>query len=700
MSSPGTATLSVDIGGTFTDVVVRNGEVLSSAKVLTTGKSPDVGVMEGIAVALRGAGLRAAQIGLIVHGTTLATNALIERKGARTALVTTEGFRDVLEIAAEHRFEQYDIFIDKPRPLVPRFLRFEVQERLDAKGNVLRPLDSRSLRAVARELKAQRVESVAVGFLHSFVDDAHERQAAEILHEAVPDVSITLSSEVCPEIREHSRFSTACANAYVQPLMARYLSALKQRLLGAGFGCPILLMTSGGGLTTLETAIRYPIRLVESGPAGGAVLASTISVQRRLDGVLSFDMGGTTAKICLIDGGEAQASREFEVAREYRFAKGSGLPLRVPVIEMVEIGAGGGSIASVDSLGRLQVGPESAGSEPGPACYGLGGRAATVTDADLILGRIDPARFAAARIAPSADRAKAALSSGIGHKLGLDHDRSAAAVSEIVEENMASAARVHAVERGKELANRTLIAFGGAAPLHAARVAQKLGIQHVIVPSGAGVGSAVGFLLAPIAYEVVRSRHVRLSHLDPTALQEMLDSMRVEAMGVVAPAARGAALSTIRTADMRYVGQGHEVTVRLPDGPVDEAFVAETRRCFTARYEALYTRGIPSLDIEVLSWSVRVAETQAPPKRCAAPSANGQRPPTAGTRMVFDPATETRIEAHVVDRRAFTNSMSLSGPALIVEDETTTLIPSGFVVAVNALGHLELTAAAGKRVVK
>ncbi len=695
MSAPADATLSVDIGGTFTDVVVRHGGALSTAKVLTTARSPEAGVMQGIRAALDAARLRPAEIGLIVHGTTLATNALIERKGARTALVTTEGFRDVLEIGAEHRFEQYDVFIEKPRPLVPRDLRFEVCERLDAKGNVLRPLDAAGVGAVGRKLASLGIESVAVAFLHSYVDPAHEQQAAGILRECLPGVSITLSSEVCPEIREHSRFSTACANAYVQPLMARYLSALKLQLGEAGFRCSMLLMTSGGGLTTLETAVRFPIRLVESGPAGGAVLASTIATQRGLDDVLSFDMGGTTAKICLIDRGEAQAGREFEVAREYRFAKGSGLPLRIPVIEMVEIGAGGGSIAGVDSLGRLQVGPESASSDPGPACYGLGGRAATVTDADLVLGRIDPGRFAAARITPSLERAQGALSSGVASALSLGVEGAAAAVSEIVEENMASAARVHAAERGKELASRTLIAFGGAAPLHAARVARKLGIRHVIVPSGAGVGSAVGFLLAPIAYEVVRSRHVRLADPDRAALQAMLDAMEAEALEVVAPAARGAALATARTADMRYVGQGHEVTVQLPDGPVDEAFVAEARRRFAQRYEALYTRGIPSLDIEVLSWAVRVCDRRAPPERCAPPAPDGRQPPAVGVRPVFDPAAERRIEARVVDRRAFAQNVSLAGPALIVEDETTTLVPAGFVAAVNAHGHIELTAAAG-----
>src|SRR5215472_14960254 len=388
------ARLAVDIGGTFTDLCLdRNGK-LTSVKVLTTPRAPEEGVLAGIEEVLKQSGVKPAELGLVIHGTTLATNAIIERKGAKTALIVTEGFRDSIEMAFEHRFEQYDIFMQKPPPLVPRDLRFGIPERLDGRGNVLIPLDEAAVRALAPTLKAAGIESAAIGYMHAYLDGAHERRTRDILKELLPGLSITLSSEVSPEIREYERWSTAVANAYVQPVMERYLGRLDAALRQKGFTCPLFMITSGGGLAALETARKFPIRLVESGPAGGAILAASLARQCGLDKVLSFDMGGTTAKICLIDHVEPQHSRTFEVARQYRFLKGSGLPLRIPVIEMVEIGAGGGSIASVDDLQRINVGPESAGAEPGPASYGRGGAEPTVTDADVVLGRIDPTYFA------------------------------------------------------------------------------------------------------------------------------------------------------------------------------------------------------------------------------------------------------------------------------------------------------------------
>ena len=387
--------LGVDIGGTFTDVALELGERRWSAKILTTPEAPERAVIDVIRRVLSEAGLRPVDLSIIIHGTTLATNAIIERKGAKTALLTTEGFRDTIEIRHENRFEQYDVNIDLPPPLVPRRLRFPVKERVEAHGRVLVPLDEAGVSSVAERLAALGIEAVAIGFLHSFTNPAHERRAGEILAERLPRVAITLSSDVSPEMREYERFSTACANAYVQPLIGRYLANLEALLQAEGFVCPLFLMLSGGGLTLAETAIRFPVRLVESGPAGGAIFAAEIARQCRLDKVLSYDMGGTTAKICLIDDLKPQTNRAFEVARIYRFKKGSGLPLRIPVIEMVEIGAGGGSIARVDRLKRITVGPDSAGADPGPACYGRGGAEPTVTDADLLLGRIDPAAFPA-----------------------------------------------------------------------------------------------------------------------------------------------------------------------------------------------------------------------------------------------------------------------------------------------------------------
>ncbi|HTT81330.1 MAG TPA: hydantoinase/oxoprolinase family protein, partial [Stellaceae bacterium] len=492
--------LGVDIGGTFTDVALEAGGRLFSAKVLTTPEAPERAVIDAIRAVLADAGLAPGDLSIVIHGTTLATNALIERKGARTALVTTEGFRDTIEIRHENRFEQYDVNIDLPPPLVPRRWRFVVPERSDAKGRVVTPLDERAVAALGEPLAAAGIESVAIGFLHSFVNPAHEERTRAILQARLPGVTFTLSSEVSPEMREYERFSTACANAYVQPMMGRYLANLEALLRAEGLVCPLFLMLSGGGLTTVETAIRFPVRLVESGPAGGAIFASRLARECGLDKVLSYDMGGTTAKICLIDEFQPQSGRAFEVARVYRFKKGSGLPLRIPVIEMVEIGAGGGSVARVDRLRRITVGPDSAGADPGPACYGRGGALPTVTDADLLLRRIDPAGFSGGRMALDFGAAEGAVQREIAAPLDLTLPLAAFGVSEIVDENMANAARVHAIESGKDARGRTLVAFGGAAPLHAARIADKLGLDRVLVPKNAGVGSAVGFLRAPIAY--------------------------------------------------------------------------------------------------------------------------------------------------------------------------------------------------------
>jgi len=574
--------LAVDIGGTFTDLALEHPGGRTTAKVLTTTTEPERGVLDGTAAILRSAGLQPSDIETLVHGTTLATNALIERKGARTALITTEGFRDVLAMGNESRYDQYDLNITLPEPLVPRYLRLPVPERLDNTGAVLLPLDEDAVHALIPTLRREAVQSIAVGFLHSFVNPAHERRVRVILEGALPGIPVSLSSDVSPEMREWERFSTTAANAYVQPLIAGYLGRLQAGLAAMGMRAPVFLMLSGGGLTTIETACRFPIRLVESGPAGGAIFAADIARQCGLDQVLSFDMGGTTAKICLIDGGQPQTSRTFEVARVGRFKRGSGLPLRIPVIEMVEIGAGGGSIAHVDSMGRIGVGPESAGAEPGPACYGRGGALPAVTDANLLLGRYDPARFAGGSMALDANASTTAIQAAVGTPLGLDPAMAALGVIEMVDENMANAARVHAIESGKTYAGRTLIAFGGGGPVHGCRVAEKIGIDRVLVPSGAGVGSAIGFLRAPIGYEVVRSLYGRLGRFDAPATDAMLTDMAREAEAVVALGSFGAPTRQTRLAFMRYVGQGHEIPVPIPPGRLDAAAVDALRQTYDA----------------------------------------------------------------------------------------------------------------------
>ena len=564
------ARLAVDIGGTFTDLALEHDGRRSTIKVLTTPSAPEQGVMAGVRDILQASGVAASEVGIVIHGTTLATNAVIERKGARTALLTTQGFRDVIAMGNESRYDQYDLNIILPEPLVPRHLRLPIPERLDNEGNVLLPLDIAAVRGLVPTLRREQVESIAVGLLHAFVNPAHERRVRDILAEELPDIPVSLSSEVSPEMREWERFSTTVANAYVQPLMARYLRELADGLRGFGVAGPMFLMLSGGGLTTIDTACRFPIRLLESGPAGGAIFSATIARQCGIANVLSFDMGGTTAKICLIDDGRPQTARAFEIARVGRFRKGSGLPLRIPVIEMVEIGAGGGSIAHVDTMGRIAVGPESAGADPGPACYGRGGTEPAVTDANLTLGRYDPARFAGGTMRLDAAAAHDALAARVGGKLGLTTEMAALGVIEMVDENMANAARVHAIESGKTYEGRTLIAFGGGGPVHACRVAEKLGIRHVLVPSGAGVGSAIGFLRAPVGYEVVRSLYQRFSTFDVVAVNTLLADMEAEAMAVVAQGSFGAPTTQSRIAYMRYVGQGHEIPVPLPSHPLGE----------------------------------------------------------------------------------------------------------------------------------
>ena len=601
------ARLAIDIGGTFTDVALEAGGTPVTTKVLTTPAAPEQGVLAGVHRVLEIAGVAPSSVRLVIHGTTLATNAIIERRGARTALIVTSGHRDALEMARENRFEQYDVSIDRPEPLVPRRLRLPVAERVDRHGRVRVALDERSVRALLPVLDRHGIESVAVGLIHGYANPDHERRIGAILASERPAFAVTLASDVCPEVREYERLSTACANAYVQPLMTRYLKGLAASLAASGLDCPFLLMTSGGGLTTLESAMAAPVRLVESGPAGGAILASHLARRLDLGDVLSFDMGGTTAKLCVIDGGRPLQSRAFEVARSYRFRKGSGLPVRIPVIEMVEIGAGGGSIAAVDDLSRIQVGPASAGSEPGPAAYCRGGAHPTVTDADVVLGRIDPAFFAGGVIALDRARAAAAVRGEAGAKLGLDETDAAIGISEMVDENMSNAARTHAIEWGKGLAGRTLVAFGGSAPIHAARLADKLALDRFLVPADAGVGSAVGFLLAPISYEVVRSRYMRLSAFDGEAVRGVVREMRDEATAVVSRGAPGAETSEAVRAYMRYVGQGHEIGVEVP-GRVAEGTgaVAVLRSAFDEAYRAVYGRLIPGLDVEVLSWTLVV----------------------------------------------------------------------------------------------
>ncbi|MCY1216724.1 Acetophenone carboxylase gamma subunit [compost metagenome] len=683
--------VAVDVGGTFTDIVLERERRRWSAKLLTTPDTPETAVLQGIQELLDQAGLGWPQIGLLILGTTLATNALIERKGARTALLTTAGFRDLVEIGLEDRFAQYDIFLDKPEPLVPRPWRYGITERVDAQGRVLTPLDEAQVIALARELTEAGIESVAVCLLHSYAHPDHERRIRELLRAHAPQLWISLSSDVCAEIREYPRLSTVSANAYVQPQVSGYLRRFNDAARERGLREEPFLMTSGGAIATLQTGVEEPVRLVESGPAGGAILAQHIAQQTGAARALSFDMGGTTAKICYIDDYEPQVSRSFEFGRVHRHLKGSGLPIRIPVIEMVEIGAGGGSIARINQLGSIQVGPDSAGSSPGPAAYGNGGELPTVTDAHALLGTVTPERFAVGKVGLRPELAWNAIQTHLAAPAGLEAPQAAQAIVEVVSENMANAARVHASELGKSADEHVLIAFGGAAPLHAAGLARKLGIARVIIPESAGVGSAVGFLWAPIAYQAVRSFHQRLAGIDHAAVQALLDELTAGVDAVVRRAAPDAALGHKRVVFMRYSGQGHEIAVDLPDGPFDASASARLGEAFAQRYAQLYGRNLPHVAAEAVSWSVaaQAGERRVPEAdRIASGPAIAAR--QAGTRRLYDFERDNWTEVPCYERAALDAEQKLTGPALVVEDETTTFVPAGFEARRSRLGSLVL----------
>lgn len=682
--------LGVDIGGTFTDVVLEGPGGQFSTKVLTTYKAPENAILDGLGQVCGKAGITPGDIAQIIHGTTLATNALIERRGAKTALITTEGFRDVIEMRTESRFEQYDLNLVLPEPLLPRQRRYVLRERVGADGNVLVPLVLRDIQSLVDELTVAKYDSIAVGFLHSYLNPDHERMVRDVLQERLPDVMVSLSSDVSPQMREYERFNTTVANAYIKPLMKSYLSRLEGRLKEEGAGCPIFLMHSGGGIISIASAAEFPVRLVESGPAGGAVFAATLAARYGLNKVLSFDMGGTTAKICLIKDKTPKTARVFEVARSYRFKKGSGMPISIPVIDMVEIGAGGGSLAHVDGLRQIRVGPESAGSEPGPACYGRGGVRPAVTDADLVLGKLDPDNFAGGSIPLYPDASRQALREHLGTTLEMDAQEAAFGLAEVVDENMANAARVHAVENGEDLSEYTMIAFGGAAPLHAARLCEKLGVSRCLIPQGAGVGSAIGFLRAPFSFEANRSVYMRLSDFQTDTVKALFAELEEEATGFVRFCDAQATIEAAHKVYMRYVGQGWEIPISLSPqeagNPDADTYLAR----FEEDYARLFGRVVEGMDVEITVWSVNAATPVADISGQELAQDAGAAL-TTGKRALFDPALAQLAEAQVVDRTAMTTGQSVLGPAVITEDETSIILPSSRRAIRQADGTIDIT---------
>jgi N-methylhydantoinase A len=667
--------LGVDIGGTFTDVVLEKDGVPFSIKVLTTYSAPENAIIDGMHQVCAKAGVTPAQIDQIIHGTTLATNALIERRGAKTALITTEGFRDVIEMRTESRFEQYDLNLNLPDPLLPRQMRFTVAGRVDANGKILIDMDRAEVEAIVDQIAEGGFESVAVGLIHSYLNPTHEQLVRDVLAEKLPNVAVSISSEVSPQMREYERFNTVVANAYIKPLMASYLGRLGDRLNDEGVSCRIFLMHSGGGVISIQNAADFPVRLVESGPAGGAVFAAHIAARYGLDKVLSFDMGGTTAKICLIKNQTPKTSRVFEVARTYRFKKGSGMPISIPVIDMVEIGAGGGSLAHVDALQQIRVGPKSAGSEPGPACYGRHGTRPAVTDADLVLGKLDPENFAGGSIKLFPDASCIAIAEYVGTKLDMDAVEAAFGIAEVVDENMANAARVHAVENGEDLSEYTMIAFGGAAPLHAGRLCEKLGVERLLVPPGAGVGSAIGFLRAPFSFEANRSVYMKLSDFDGPRIKSLLSDLKAEATGFVRTCDAVSPILSEFKVYMRYTGQGWEIPIALTEDQAMNPDAATFEARFVEDYTKLFGRPVAGMDIEITVWSVNATTPPEKVARVAETSGKAQAT-TVGGRDLFDGAAGKFLIANVVNRSDMSTGERAVGPVAVVENETTIIVPA------------------------
>ncbi len=670
--------LGIDIGGTFTDFVLldENQGWMEVGKRLTTPDDPSRAVQEGFEEILRKSGKAAGEVSLVVHGTTLVTNTLIERKGAKTGLITTQGFRDVLELGNEVRYELYDLSLDKPEPLVPRHLRKDVSERTTAQGEVLAGLDPDEVRRIARYFREQGVASIAVCLLHSYHNGGHENRVRELLQREFPEFHVSLSSRVNPEVREYERASTTAANAYVQPLMKNYLKQVDGRLREEGFEGRLYIMLSSGGITSGQSAEEFPIRLCESGPAAGALVSSFYARSMGVPDLISFDMGGTTAKICLIQEGKPSLAREFEAARVRRFQKGSGLPLKIPAVEMIEIGAGGGSIGYVDRLGLMKVGPGSAGASPGPACYGLGGEDPTVTDAALVLGYLNPDYFLGGEMPLQIDRARKALKEKLADPLGITVEEAAIGINRIVTENMAMATRIHIAERGKDPRKNDLIAFGGAGPIHAFRIAEIMKLKQVICPAAAGAASALGLLVAPLAVDFVRSYMTRLEKTDWEHVNRVYGDMEKEAVGILADS--GVDLKEVlweRSADMRYAGQFYEIASAMPPGRLGPDAVPRIVEDFYQAYDRAFSRHLTDSPIQVLTWRLRAScPSPALKIRFDRKGTAGDPSGLKGKRKAYYPDPGRFVETPVYDRYCLPPGTCLPGPAIVEERECTTIV--------------------------
>ncbi|MFH5926894.1 hydantoinase/oxoprolinase family protein [Roseomonas xinghualingensis] len=682
--------LAIDIGGTFTDIVLYDDTTgrFAAHKELTTPADPARGVVAGIRHLFAQEGTEAAGVTRVVHATTLFTNALIERRGAPTGLITTAGFRDTLEIGHERKYELYDLHLPLPQPLVRRSRRLEAIERLAPDGTVEIPLDAVSVLDAAGKLVGQGIESIAIAFLHAYANPAHEQEAARLVAERYPSVILSLSSDVAPQIREFDRTSTTVANAYVKPLAEKYLNRLSGDLAALGITAPLFMMLSNGGLTHVDEAKRVPVQLLESGPAAGALSAAFFGERSGCRDLLAFDLGGTTAKLALVHGGEPLVVHKFEAGRERRFTAGSGLPLTISTIELIEIGAGGGSIAAHDALGLLKVGPRSASSVPGPACYGRGGMEPTVTDGNLLLGYLDAETFAGGTMKLSMEAARSSVGA-LASAAGLDVPQTAAGIHAVVNETMAAAARVHVAEQGHDPRDFALLVTGGGGPLHGCELARRLGITQVICPPGAGVASALGLLLAPARVDRVTTISRRLDGMDWSALEDAYAKLEAEARAVIAATIGGGTQPILRrAADLRFVGQGYELITELPSGPYDASKEAMIRGAFLAGYERVFSRRPAVAAIEIIN--IRVSATGS--------TAGSSLDPEVPEAAKGDPRTGTRLarfgqvehEVPVLDRRRLAAGTEIAGPAIVEEAMSTLLIPPGARAVVEAGGNIAI----------
>ena len=665
--------IGVDVGGTFTDFVFVDEErdLIFTGKQLTSASDPSIAICEGIERIAREANVELAGLDGVVHGTTLVANTIIERTGAKVGLITTRGFRDVLEVGSEMRFDLYDLFLEKAEPLAPRDLRLTVDERIDSEGIVMRPMDEAGLRAAAHVLVDGGVEAIAVCFINSYANSVHERRARKILIEMFPEIPTTISTTVAPEIREYERGCTVAANAYVMPLMRRYITGLSRKLADMGLKGPLNVMLSGGGIAALRVAREAPIQLVESGPAAGAIAGAYYGRMTDTPSVIAFDMGGTTAKMCLIENGEPEHTNTFEAGRVKRFAHGSGIPLKVPVIDLIEIGAGGGSIARIDAMGLMKVGPQSAGSEPGPVCYGRGARQPTVTDADLWLGYLSSDFFLGGEIVLDVAPVREAIDESLSGPAGLGTTDAAAGVHAIVNNNMAAAARRHIAEKGRDPRRYALVATGGAGPVHAYGLAKLLGIRHIICPLGAGVSSSLGFLIAAPATDRVHSHVSRVEAVSTHAVNTFYDAMAKDATEALVEAGGNAETITIeRRVEMRYVGQGFEIDVAVPEGVLGPDLGMVLHERFLERYDELFGRRITGVPVETVTW--RMSASGPTPNITL--NFEGQRIDTGaaekGERQVYFPETGF-APCKVYNRYALAAGTEFRGPAVVEEREST-----------------------------